>query len=127
MPNTDIDIDFTPRQLRAFSRNEAHMTINVKNLSANTYWCECEIMLMPPLSLANDSEMNSGRMRVGIIKPMGKMSKQVKVYTRPNNYPDDYKFSIVAFVYDEDGAIAERVEKKASIACASEVPAPKQG
>ena len=120
MSDVGIDVEIVPAKLRAFARNEALMTVSVRNNGQGTYWCECEIALKPPLSLANDSEMNSGRIRIGILKPATGASKPVKLYTRPNNYPDDYQFSVTGFVYDEGGAIAERVERKASIACLAE-------
>lgn len=118
--NVDVNVDFSPGKLKAFSRNEANMTITLKNNTNEIFWGECEVNVTSPLSLAHDAEMNNGRTRVGIVKPMGTATKQVKIYTRPNNYPDDYTFSVVAYIYDGDGAISERVEKKASIMCAVE-------
>lgn len=115
-----MNIGFTPSSLKAFSRNEAEMTITLKNLGGNTYWSECEVVVSAPLSLAHDSELNMGRTRLGILKPFANISKPVKIYTRPNNYPDEYTFSIVAYVYDSDAAIAERIEKKVSIMCVTE-------
>ncbi|MCW6160167.1 MAG: hypothetical protein LVQ95_03720 [Candidatus Micrarchaeales archaeon] len=119
--NVDMDVSFTPQKLRAFSRNEVRMEINLKNLTeSSVYWGECEIVVASPLSLAHDIEMNTGKTRIGILKPMGYASKIVKLYTRPNNYPDDYKFKITAYIYDEDGAIAERFDKNLSIECMQE-------
>ena len=120
MGNVDVEVSFVPEKLRAFSRNELQMSITLKNIGSETYWGECDVVLAPPLSLSHDSELNIGRTRVGILNPGLGASKPVKIYTRPNNYPDDYKFSIVAYIYDSDGAISERVEKKLSIPCAAE-------
>lgn len=118
MGNADVAVSFSPPTLKAFARNEAKMDLLVANGSTtNTFWCECELRITSPLSLAPDSELNSGRMRIGIIKPLGRNTKSVRLYTRPNNYPDDYKFSITAYFYDEDGTISERVDKDVSIAC----------
>ena len=119
--NVDIDVSFIPQKLKSFSRNEVRMEINLKNLTESSlYWGECEIVVASPLSLAHDIEMNTGKTRIGILKPMGGSSKIVKLYTRPNNYPDDYKFKITAYIYDEDGAIAERFDKNLSIECIQE-------
>ena len=120
MGNIDVEVSFAPEKLRAFSRNELQMSIILKNLSNEIYWGECDVVVAPPLSLAHDSELNIGRTKMGILKPAQNLNKQVKMYTRPNNYPDDYKFSIIAYIYDGDGAIAERFEKKFSIQCAAE-------
>jgi hypothetical protein len=120
LSNIDLNIDFTPSSLRAFTRNEAQMTITLKNLSGDTYWSECEVVVSAPLSLAHDSELNMGRTRLGILKPLSSISKPVKLFTRPNNYPDEYTFNVVAYVYDSDAAIAERLEKRVSIMCVTD-------
>ena len=118
--NVEIQTEFTPQKMRAFWRNEVQMVVTLKNAASTTYWSECEIKVVSPLSLAHDSEMNVGRTRIGILKPFGSAKKVVRLYTRPNNYPDEYQFTITAFVYDEDGAIAERVEKRMGIECVTE-------
>lgn len=121
MTDLDIKVEFTPARLKAFMKNETYMNIITRNMSdVRTYWCECDVNITPPLSLSHDSEMNIGRTRVGILKPMGISRKQVKLYTRPNNFPDDYKIGIIAYIYDEEGAIAERIEHSASIVCSSD-------
>lgn len=120
MTNVEIQTEFTPKRMRAFWRNEVQALVTLKSSSSVTYWGECEIKVVSPLSLAHDSEMNIGRTRMGILKPFGSANKTVRLYTRPNNYPDEYQFTITAFIYDEDGAIAERVEKKIGIECVTE-------
>ena len=121
MTNVEVKVDFSPSRLKAYAKNEVIATISVKNLSdVSTYWCECDVSVAPPLSLAHDSELALGRTRVGILKPKGIVRKQVKIYTRPNNYPDDYKMSVVSFAYDEDGAISERAEHRTHIPCGDE-------
>ncbi len=109
---------FDPQSLKAYNRNEATMSISLENLDvAKAYWCECEIAMKSPLSLAPDRELDAGKMRVGIVKPGESRAKQLKLYTRPSNFPDSYSVGITTFVYDEDGAIAERLEQLESIAC----------
>jgi hypothetical protein len=113
-----LTVKFEPQKLRAYNRNEAVMNLAFENADgAKQYWCECEIEVKPPLSLAGDKELNAGRTRVGIVKPAESKSKQVKLYTRPNNFPDSYSVGITTFVYDDDGTIAERLEQTESIAC----------
>lgn len=122
MTDLEIKIEFAPVKLKAYSKNDAMMNIIVRNMSdVKTYWSECDVNIAPPLSLSHDSEMNVGRTRIGILKPSGIAKKQVKLYTRPNNFPDEYKVGIIAYIYDEDGAIAERIEHKASIICGDEM------
>ncbi len=64
--------------------------------------------------------MTKAMTRVGILKPFSSMTKQVKLYTRPNNYEDEYPITLIAYLYDQDGAIAERVEKKVIVECVAE-------
>jgi|GEM_PF-556704 len=119
--NVDVNIEFNPPVLKPFSRNEVQLKITLKNNSDNIlYWGECDINVAPPLSLASDIDLNVGRMRIGILKPKKELSRPAKVYTRLNNYPDNYNLKVVAYFYDEDGAIAERVEKIVSIPCIEE-------
>lgn len=118
MGNVEVSVEFAPQKLRAFSRNEAKLNITLKNASPiDMYWCECEVSLNPPLSLARDAELNLGRTRAGILKPNSSITKVVNIFTRPNNYPDDYMVSLTVYVYDQDAAIFERVEKKVAIQC----------
>lgn len=118
MAVVSISTRFEPAVLKAYTKNEAAMHLSLKNAdTAKTYWCECEISVKAPLSLAHDRDLNIGRTRVGILKPGDSKEKQVKLYTNSNNFPDEYSLSITAYVYDEDGAIAERVEQNGSIKC----------
>jgi len=113
-----VTVKFDPQVLNAYKRNEATMHISFENVdSAKQYWCECEIAVKSPLSLAGDRELDAGRTRIGIVKPNESKNKQVKLYTRPSNFPDSYRVGITTYVYDDDGAIAERLEQTESIAC----------
>jgi hypothetical protein len=118
MPVVKLETRFEPVSLRANRRNEATMYLSVAvDDGQKIYWCECDINVSSPLSLAHDKELNMGRTRIGIIKPNSKIEKQVKLYTRPNNFPDSYPVSITAYLYDEDGAIAERTVQSERIIC----------
>lgn len=118
MSSVSISARFEPESLSAYARNEALMSILLSNSSEDkTYWCECDVAVKSPLSLAHDRELNVGRTRVGILKPGRSMEKQIKLYTRPNNFPDDYPVGITVYLYDEDGAISERLAHETRIAC----------
>jgi uncharacterized membrane protein len=117
MGDTDITIKFEPEILKAYNKNEAEMKINIGNKGNALLWCECEIKVVSPLSLMHDRELNEARTRIGIIKPGSNMEKRVKIYTRPNNFPEEYKVHITTFAYGEDGAIVERNETDGSIQC----------
>ncbi len=125
MGNVEIGARFEPETLKAHAKNEAFLVISVKNLHASsTYWCECDVSVKSPLSLAHERELENGRTRMGIAKPGGSVEKKIKLFTRPNNFPDDYPVGIVAYVYEEDGAIGERIEHKAAVPCKEMITAP---
>ena len=118
MPIVSISMMFEPAVLKAYARNEASMHITLKNTDpAKTYWCECDVAVKAPLSLAHDKELSVGRSRVGILKPGGEKEKELRLYTNPNNFPDEYSLTVTAYAYDEDGAIAERTEQAGSVKC----------
>jgi hypothetical protein len=118
MATVQVTVRFEPQTLKANKRNEAMMQLAFENVDGEKqYWCECEIAVKSPLSLAGDRELDAGRTRIGIVKPKESKSKQVKLYTRPNNFPDSYNVGITTFVYGEDGTIAERLEQTENIVC----------
>jgi len=118
MENIKVGASFKPERLKAYTKNENLMLLTLENSDeSHSYWCECKVDVKSPLSLAHDVELNEGITRVGIIKPKSKLEKQVRFYTRPNNFPDNYDLKVTLFVYDEDGAIAERLESKHTIQC----------
>lgn len=118
MPLSKLQTKFDPSVLKAEKKNEATMYMTVSSQEQQkVFWCECDILVSHPLSLAHDKELNIGRTRVGILKPGKSIEKQIKLYTRPNNFPDYYQIGITVYLYDEDGAIAERVEHSESIKC----------
>jgi hypothetical protein len=118
MGKIDMSADFDQGALKAYSKNEAYLIITLANPSdTGIYWCECEVRVRPPLSLVHDGELNSGKAHIGILQPRIPINKKIKIFTRPNNYPDEYPVEITVFVYDEGGAISERIERKVTISC----------
>ncbi|MCL4363369.1 hypothetical protein M1439_02895 [Candidatus Marsarchaeota archaeon] len=121
MSDLSVSAKFIPEKLKAYAKNDVTMVISLNNASkTNHYWCECDVNVKSPLSLAHDRELDTGRTRMGIAHPESKIEKHIKVYTRPNNFPDDYTIKITAYVYDQDGAISERIELPVKIECADE-------
>ncbi len=118
MAIVEIYASFEPQALKAYSKNEPYLVLSLKNSDGNaSYWCECDVSVKPPLSLAHDKELGVGRTKVGIVKPNGALNKKIRLFTMPNNFPDDYQVSITAYVYGEDGTIAERVDRNESVPC----------
>jgi hypothetical protein len=118
MSSVNVDVIFEPSELKAYSRNEAVMKLIIKNADASRYfWCEADVAVNSPLSLAPDTELGLGKMRIGILKPGAAIEKSIKVFTRPNNFPDEYGMKVTVFLYDEGGVIAERDDKMITIPC----------
>ncbi|MEM3227960.1 MAG: hypothetical protein QXR58_00965 [Candidatus Micrarchaeaceae archaeon] len=120
MENIKIELKFEPDTLKAYAKNEAEMKIKINNTGEELVWCECDIGVTSPLSLAHDRELDVARTRVGIVRPKSSMEKRVRLYTRPNNFPDEYKVHVTTFAYGEDGAITERNESYGTIVCRDE-------
>ncbi len=118
MAKMQVTVKFDPQTLKSYKRNDVTMNLTLENVDeSKLYWCECEIAVKSPLSLAIDCELDAGRARIGIVKPSEGKSKQIKLYTRPSNFPDSYKVGITTYVYEDDGTIAERLEQTESIVC----------
>lgn len=118
MSSAKVETRFEPASLKANNKNEATMYLSIHSTNeSKMHWCECDITVSSPLSLAHDKELNVGHIRIGLLKPKGKLEKPVKLYTRPNNFPDSYPVSIIAYLYDDDGTIAERIEQSQNIKC----------
>ncbi|MEM0154210.1 MAG: hypothetical protein QW814_00020 [Methanothrix sp.] len=118
MATVELKTSFEPKLLKAFMKNEFKMKVEFRNSNPERmYWCESDIIAKAPLSLAHDMPMENGRIRVGLLKPNSTMNKVVNLYTLPNNFPDNYRINFVVYLYDEDGAISDRIEETASIEC----------
>lgn len=117
MTNLSIKTILEPSALKAYSRNEASLSLEILNQNKQVLWCESEINVTSPLSLAFDYELNRGFVRIGIMESNKIKKKKVNLYTRPNNFPDDYKLNILFFVYDSDGVIFERIEHQVIVPC----------
>ncbi len=117
MAIVQVDQTFNPNTLLDNKKNEITMELQLSTDSPGEYWCECDINAAAPLSLAHDVNLNIGRTRIGIIKQGKVLKKQVKLYSSSQIISGDYPVEITTYIYDCDGAIAERHDFKASIKC----------
>jgi hypothetical protein len=118
MAISNVILEFEPKSLTGSRKNEITMRLRVSAPSGgNHYWCECDITANAPLSLAHDKDLHTGRTRVGIISPVKSIEKQVKLYTNPAIRAMDYMVSVTTYLYDEDGAIADRHDTSTVIKC----------
>ena len=118
MENIKLKVNFDPMELKQNSKNEFFLILDFSNINDKlNFWCECDVIVKHPLSLAHDKMLDIGRTRVGIIGPNENIEKRIKVYTRPNNYPGEYELSLTAYLYDREGIIAERIDRKDTVIC----------
>lgn len=118
MDNIELKINFDPQELKQNVKNEFFIILNFSNTNSNlNFWCECDLLVKHPLSLAHDKVLDIGRTRVGIIEPKQSIEKRIKIYTRPNNYPGEYELNLTAYLYDKEGIISERIDRKETIIC----------
>ncbi len=115
MHDVDVRLEFEPKAFSSGARNELIMTISISCGEAQPHWCECDIEVKSPVSLAPDKELAFGRTRVGIVSAVRQISKPVKIYTTRDVVDGDYTIGITAYLYDEDGAISVRKEITESI------------
>ena len=117
MAKTNLEVAFEPEKVRANSKNEVAMTLKLSTGDDKPLWCECDILVKYPLSLAYDRELKAARSRLGLLKPGKAIEKKVKLYTMPNNSLGQYLVGIVTYAYGEDGVIEDRQQRKAELDC----------
>lgn len=117
MGMTDLDITFEPKKLKANSKNETAMVVKMSTKQERLLWCECDILLKYPLSLAFDRELKAGHSRIGLLRKGKFLEKRFRLYTMPNNQPGQYLIGVVTYAYGEDGVIEDRQQTKLELEC----------
>lgn len=112
-----IDAAFEPDFLVSNKKSEVTLRLGISADTEKEHWCECDIVVNQPLSLAPDKPLNLGRTRVGILKKGRKVEKVIKLYMSPHLAPRDALVSITSYLYDEEGTIAERFDTSHTIKC----------
>lgn len=101
-----------PSEINAFQKQEAELKIEVGNLSNEHVWCEVDVSLPSTLSLAPHQQLQKGRMRIGIIPPGQSSTKSCKIYSNSSTFPDVHEIEIIAYIFNKNGVIEERLETK---------------
>lgn len=117
MSDITVATSFDPEFIRANTSTSVSMNLVLSSASDSHYWCECDIEVEQPLSLAPHKELSKGRQRVGIIKPNASVSKRVNIYSDYTNFQNNYIIKIIAYMYGEDGAISDRIETSTELPC----------
>ncbi len=120
MTEIQSQIQIIPEHLRPFVFNEAELHITLSTNSVSSCWVEATVTVPRPLSLAPDRDLETGKMLFGILGQGKSQEKRVKVFAKGDIYPNIYDVKITLFVYDENGAISERMEISKEIECSEE-------
>lgn len=110
-----------PQTIYARIHNDISLILRIEN-SRETRWVEADVSVPEKLSLAPDTVLLKGRMRVGIIENNEALEKSVRIYA--NEYTDAqlYVCKITIFTYDKDGVIDQRVELPLDLRCEEQKP-----
>ncbi len=117
MVDIEVGAQLVPEKFKALQFNEAELHLDVVSKDPNPYWVECAVEVQFPLSLAPDKNVPVGRTLIGIFSSGTKREKRVKIFTGSNAQPSTYHIKVTFYVYDADGAIADRKEVQKEVEC----------
>ncbi|MEM4165915.1 MAG: hypothetical protein QW153_04200 [Candidatus Bilamarchaeaceae archaeon] len=106
-----------PDVLFAYSQNFVNLIIRVENHDPSLFWCEIDIKVPESLSLSPTSDLQKGRVRVGILTKKEFIEKLVKIFANQYTPPQIYPIFITLYLFNKDGVIESRLEKKIEIRC----------
>ncbi len=98
-----------PETIYARIHNDVSIILKVDG-AREARWVEAEIYVPEKLSLASDTNLRKGRMRVGIVEKGEGLEKSVRVYADEYTDAQQYACKAIVFTYDRDGVIDERIE-----------------
>ncbi|MDE1825206.1 MAG: hypothetical protein KGH61_00785 [Candidatus Micrarchaeota archaeon] len=122
MPEITVQMVSSAEKIRAFTYNEIELNLKIAIAEQDPYWVEAVYEVPAPLSLAPDKSLPTGKGLIGILQKDSAKEKRVKIFAGSEVYPSTYKVKVTLYVYDKDGAIAERKEYSKELEC---IEAPK--
>ncbi len=120
MQGINAELSITVDKLKAFVPSEFEVLIKAGSDENDPYWLESILEVQYPLSLAPDKSLLSGRSLLGIAYNGETREKKVKIFANNDIFPDNYRFKLILFAYDKDGAIATRQEYTKELECSDE-------
>ena len=111
----DFTARFHPDVLFSYSQNHTDLILRVENKSPNIVWTEAEVITTEGISLSHDGRVSKGRIRIGILSNKEFIEKSVRIYASKMTPAQMYRCDLILFVFDKDGVIKSRIEKKISI------------
>ncbi len=110
-----------PETLYARRHNDAAMIVRVEN-PGGTRWVEADVHIPEKLSLASDTHLRKGRVRVGIMEKGEALEKSIRIYASEYTDAQLYNCKIIVFSYDKDGVIDERFDVPFTVKCEEQKP-----
>lgn len=110
-----------PKMIYARMHNEVSLVLRVEN-QGNARWVEAEVHVPEKLSLASDTGLHKGRMRVGIVENDESLEKTVKIYASAYTDAQEYPCTLTVFTYDKDGVIDERIDVQFTLKAEEQKP-----
>jgi len=89
----------------------------VENSGNDPLWAEADISVPEKLSLSPNSELQKGRVRVGIGGSKEYLEKAVRIYGNSYTNPQMYRTDVTLYIFNHDGVIDSRLEKSIDIRC----------
>lgn len=117
MADVSVRFEVTPQKIKPFTFNELELRMIISTKDQDPYWAECVFEVPHPLSLAPDKILLSGKSLVGILQSELDKEKMIKVFATSTTYPSIYRIKSTLYLYDKDGAIAERKEYYTELEC----------
>jgi len=113
----DFSLRVHPDVLFAYAQNYINVIMRVENRGNGHAWCEADIKVPDGLSLSPINNLAKGRVRMGILGKNEFLEKSVRVFGNQYTAPQVYQASATLYVFNKDGIIESRMEKKIEIRC----------
>ncbi len=106
-----------PDVLFCYSKNHIEVIIRVENSGKEPLWAEADVSVPEKLSLAPATELQKGRVRVGIVNGKEFLEKSVRVFGNTYTNPQMYRCDVTLYIFNHDGVIESRMEKSIDLRC----------
>ncbi|MBD3210385.1 hypothetical protein GF318_03315 [Candidatus Micrarchaeota archaeon] len=113
----NLSLRYHPDVLFGYSSSHVQLIIRVENSGEHPVWSEADISIPEHVSLAPNTELRKGRVRVGIVEGKEFLEKAVRVYANAYTNPQMYRCNVTLYTFNKNGIIESRMEKSVDIRC----------
>lgn len=112
-----ISVRSHPDVIFAYMQNYTNIIVRLENHGAGPIWCETDVKTPENISLSPTSDLRKGRVRIGILEKKEFIEKSIRVFAGSYTSPQMYQIEVTLYVFNKDGVIETRMEKKIEIRC----------